>query len=204
MKAVGDMTGQVYGKLTVISKVPSDGKSKLWLCKCECGKTKVVKQENLRTGATRSCGCLMGQCTPPIIIKHNGSRTKLYKVWQEMKYRCNRKDHKFYGYYGARGIQVCEEWFKDFGKFQEWSSVNGYVENAGLEIDRVDNDKGYSPENCRWISHAMNLQNTRRKLVCEIDGKEITLKELSKQLNVTYNKLYCRYKKGLRGSELIA
>ncbi len=86
-------------------------------------------------------------------LKHGMSRTKIYMVWKEMRARCERTTHKQYKSYGGRGITVCDGW-SSFVEFNTWAMANGYVE--GLSIDRVDNDKGYHPDNCEWIHGAVN------------------------------------------------
>lgn len=143
---------------------------------------------------------------PPILIKHgylvNGKREKLYNVWIAMKQRCYNSHDANYMRYGGRGIDVCEEWKNDYGKFRNWCYENGYEQ--GLDLDRRDNDKGYSPENCRFITHRENLLNTHRKLHDVIYGEDITLGEASVKYNLSYKLLYNRYKRGKRGDELVA
>ncbi|MCF6777856.1 hypothetical protein L3V83_14910 [Thiotrichales bacterium 19X7-9] len=97
------------------------------------------------------------------MFKHGFSkrsgRHPLYCVWTDIKKRCNNHNSKIYKYYGERGIKVCDEWSNDFKIFYDWSMLNGYKQ--GLEIDRIDNDKGYSPDNCRFVTTSINLRNRR-------------------------------------------
>ena len=147
-----DMRGQKYGKLTPMEYL---GKS-FWLCQCDCGKTSKVKQGDLKSGHIKSCGCN--------ILKHDFHDDKrfkrLYRIWIGMRRRCNSPKCVDYKSYGAKGIKVCEEW-DDFNNFYFWSINNGYEDVQGnyrdkMSIDRIDSSKGYSPDNCQWISISEN------------------------------------------------
>ena len=135
------------------------------------------------------------------MIKHGDCKTKLYNVWHAAKQRCRCPRDVMYPYYGARGITVCDEW-NDFSVFREWAYKNGYVEGK-VDLDRIDNNSGYRPDNCRFISHRENLCNTRRRLVTESDdGKEETLSEIAIRSGLPYNVIWGRYKRGERGEKL--
>lgn len=195
-----DLTGKRYGQLTVISENRRSEKGKYyWNCICDCGNKKIVDGYELRRGNIKSCGCL--QKIPPIIIKHNMSHSKLYSVWTAMKQRCNNKKDKNYKRYGGRGITVDKRW-KEFEPFMKWAYLNGYVEGE-TDLDRINNDKGYSPENCRFVNHRKNLLNTHRRIHDTIMGEDISISEAAEKYGFTYNCLYRRYKKGIRGDDLI-
>ena len=146
-----DLTGQRFGRLTVIRKdnARSTRKYTYWQCRCDCGKTVVVYGYDLRRGRTVSCGCRK--------VKHDGRYTRLYSIWQGMKKRCSNEHHPFYAYYGGRGICVCPQWEDSFSSFRDWALSNGYKDD--LTIDRIDNNAGYCPDNCQWITAA---ENTRK------------------------------------------
>lgn len=168
MPAFIDLTGQKFGRLTVISlysratkKPPQQTK---WLCKCDCGNEKIASREGLIKGKTNSCGCLRKEITAKRRRIHSKTRTRLYKVWISMKARCNNPNNKRYSSYGGRGITICDEWLHDFQAFYDWATANGYDETANFgqcTIDRIDNDKGYSPDNCRWVTMAEQNKNKR-------------------------------------------
>lgn len=128
---------------------------------------------------------------------HNYPR--LYKIWCDMKYRCNNKNAINYKSYGGRGIKICKEWL-EFPAFCKWALENGYSDN--LTLDRKDNDKGYSADNCRWATKKEQSNNTSKNTIYEYDGESHTLSEWSDIYNVNYDTIVTRYSKGKRGKEL--
>lgn len=158
-----DITGQRFGRLVVIGRAGhSKNRRVLWNCQCDCGQRRVVAGVSLRRGDTKSCGCLSREITGDVHRKHGKSRTPLYTVWKGMMTRCglmgkpNKQEVKNYV---NRGITVCEEW-RVFENFERWALANGYAK--GLELDRRDNDKGYCPENCHFVTDKQNTRNRRR------------------------------------------
>lgn len=153
-----DMTGDTFGRLTVISKHgnrPTGGV--IWRCLCTCGKETTVSANKLRRGKASSCGCSKMESR----TKHGQSGTALYKVWTGMKQRCANPLTKHYGCYGGRGIGVCDSW-SEFAPFFDWACKSGY--EPGLTIDRIDCNLGYSPINCRWVSQKDQALNMRRTM----------------------------------------
>lgn len=142
-----------FGELTTIKPVGHDkSRNIVWLCKCNCGKSCTVSSNSLIRGKVKSCGCLK--------YKHGYTGTRLHEIWHSMKQRCNNPNHINYRHYGGRGIKICEEWDTNFIAFKDWAISNGYTEE--LEIDRINNNEGYSPNNCRWVSHKVNCNNRNR------------------------------------------
>lgn len=153
-----DLTGMRFGKLTVLCRADrndSHGKP-IWTCSCDCGTIKDVSSTSLRNG-TKSCGRCKSNVTPLFVREH---KNRLYHAWSEMRRRCNGKATNRQ-YYGGKGISYCSEW-EDFDVFAMWAIDNGYLD--GLEIDRIDSDKDYSPENCRWVTHKQNSRNRKAKV----------------------------------------
>jgi len=159
-----DLTGQRFGKLSVIQRAGSDKKGNaLWLCKCDCGNTKALLGWVLRRGKAKSCGCLHSETISKINSQqkrtHGETHTRLYNIWRSMRARCYNTSHRFYKHYGGRGIAVCDEWRNSYEAFRDWAFSNGYTPD--LTIDRKDNDGNYEPQNCHWAT--MSDQNRNRR-----------------------------------------
>ena len=185
---IKDLTGQKFGKLTVIEYLGIFNHKARFECICECGNTKVVTGVHLRNGHVRSCGCLaknnMNQTT------HGLSNHPLYNVWQGIKARCNCNTDKHYKFYGGRGISICDEWKNDFKAFYDWSMSHGY--QKGVMLDRIDNDLGYSPDNCRWVNSKIQNNNRRNNILIRFNGKTQTLAQWSDEINIKMTTLYNR------------
>lgn len=196
MTAYKDETGNRYGRLLVMSK--ADGMRRVsWKCKCDCGNTVIVPGIQLRCGKTKSCGCLHKEITAKKnaerLTKHGDARTRLYGIFIGMHKRCEKKYHTAYGEYGGRNIKVCDEW-SDYSTFKEWALENGYSDS--LTIDRIDNNKGYSPDNCRWSTMKEQSNNKRSSRIIECNGERHTVAEWSEILNIPYVRIAQRLRRG--------
>lgn len=182
-----DLVDREFGMLKVISEAEhkrnSCGKSiRMWNCKCECGRLKILSTRELTSGNTKSCGNHKGELVAKNNITHGLSKTKLYRVWRGMKERCFKENNSSYKDYGGRGITVCDEWLHDFQAFYDWAMANGYKEN--LTIERKDVNGDYCPENCTWIPQNEQSRNKTNCHYIEYKGEVKTLSEWSRELHV--------------------
>ena len=133
-----------------------------YLCKCDCGIFTVSRGDHLKTGRIRSCGCWHSELAEKHaklnFSTHGDSKTKLYAVWAQMRYRCRNQTNRQYKYYGKRGIRVCPEWKDSYLPFKTWALKNGYQKH--LTIDRIDNDGNYEPSNCQFIARSEHSRKT--------------------------------------------
>lgn len=184
MIRIKDLTGQKFNRLTAISFAGKDSSNNArWLFKCDCGNTVECRGSEVSRGTTKSCGCLVSEKTKESNTTHNMSRTRTYKTWISMRSRCNNPTDKFYEYYGARGITVCKEWDESFEVF--YSDMGDQPD--GLSIDRIDNNKGYSKENCRWATSETQQRNKRNSKYWYIDGVRYdSHTQAAKELGVGY------------------
>lgn len=153
--------GQCFGALKIISSYYELTKYKHWkhLCLCECGKETLQSGVHLKTGAVISCGCVKNKNNSTRMTTHGKTGTRTYKIWKGMKKRCLNKNDHSYNNYGARGITVCNEWANDFQRF-----INDMgLAPSGKSIDRINNDLGYSKNNCRWADDFTQARNRRKK-----------------------------------------
>lgn len=166
------------GKLTVIREVdklilPSGQKNRAFLCKCDCGNEKIVRLVHLNHKRILSCGCSKN-------TRNGRGNTRLCKIWRAMNYRCG-KGYTDKHLYFDKGITVCDEWEYNYFAFENWSLSNGYEKT--LQIDRRDNSKGYSPDNCRWVTSQINCNNRDVTTYVNYNGSKVSLKILLKELN---------------------
>jgi hypothetical protein len=155
-------------------KETSGQKEHLAIYECPfCGERFRSRVRAVDGGHTKSCGCIQKERVRDAVLKHGLYKTRLYRIYNNMKARCYRKSHPNYYRYGGRGITMCDEWKNDFMSFYNWSMANGYADD--LTVDREDNDGGYGPDNCRWVSRLVNGQNKGKK-GCNTSGYKGVLK----------------------------
>lgn len=170
--------GERYGRLTVIKEMartyqPSGQFQRVFLCKCDCGNEKSIRLSHLRFDRVRSCGCMTGE-------QHRDSKSSIYNKWRGIKNRCYAESYSEYRYYGGKGIKMCDEWKNSYLKFKEWVIQNGY--EPGLQIDRINSDLDYCPENCRLVTPAENSLNKSNTLIVNYNGIEKPLLSILREL----------------------
>jgi len=207
-----DMTGYRCGRLTVVGKAPKTQSSRMrWLCLCDCGKLIDVDANNLRTGHTKSCGCIRKPKEKAKSHKFddyeyytkiigNDDYTHLRSAWGAMWRRCKSNYHCHEIYYD-RGISVCNEW-ETFRNFADWAINNGHSKE--LTLDRIDNDKGYCPDNCRWVTQKVQQNNKRNNIIIEYMGRTQTLKQWCEELNLPYGTIKARRRNGWKLPQLFS
>ena len=201
-----DMTGQRFGRLTVVERVgiaPSG--HALWLCECDCGNRHTVSSNQLKSG-TKSCGCLQKERATFAAKKRKCAQFhkkydigkdnyRLRQCYKDMVNRCYKVNNKNYKNYGYRGIKVCSEWLNDFYSFRDWALTNGYADD--LTLDRINVDENYAPSNCRWVTPKAQNNNRRNNVVVTYNGETMTLHELSERYtDVGYKTLWARINAG--------
>lgn len=186
-----DLTGRRFGRLTVVALAGiSKGRNAIWLCRCDCGKEVEVQSRNLKSGRSKSCGCLKLD----LLNKHGMSKTRLYSEWHGIKVRCLNEQDAHYPNYGGRGITVCPEWVDSFEAFRDWALANGYRDD--LTIERKDNDGPYSPDNCRWATPKEQHNNKRSNRLITFNGETHTVTEWAAITGIDRHALYSRLKRG--------
>lgn len=168
-----NLVGQRFGRLVVLSRAPRGTRKSrriVWNCVCDCGGAAVVGGDSLKSGRSKSCGCLSVETAKKVHTKHGnasgGGVTPEYQAWVNMRARCSGVQAKCWKNYGGRGISVSREWESDFEAFL---GCVGPRPGAGYELDRIDNDKGYYPGNVRWATKSENNKNRRSRAQVEAD-----------------------------------
>ena len=197
-----DITGNRYGMLEVIEQHGFTEKNKygqrhsIWYCKCECGNYVERTIDVLKKGKS-SCGCKQIKNLQNMSLKnktHNMSKTRLYRIYKGMINRCYYKSCERYKAYGGRGINICDEWKNDNKSFFKWALENGYSES--LTIDRINNDLGYCPNNCRWVTNEQQYKNKRQNIMITYSGITLCASDWSKKTGINAQTIRWRYKKG--------
>lgn len=183
-----EFVGKRFGRLIVDSRDFSDKSTTRFNCTCDCGNKVKVLIRNLSHKITASCGCYARDKAAEAITKHGLSHHPLYHTWNGMIQRCHNPNAPNYKYYGARGISVCEEWRDSIHNFVEWANSNGHRE--GLTLDRIDNNKGYSPDNCRW---ATVTEQNRNQSTTKLDLEKVNKIRNDTRPNVIIAKEYDIY-----------
>lgn len=194
------LIGKKFNRLTVVKRViKNNDKHIYYLCKCDCGGEKIVRQDHLSRNNIVSCGCYNREQSSIRCkylgkqnVKHNLSHSRLYRIYAQIKTRCYNAKSPNFKYYGARGIKVCNEWLGENGflNFYNWATNNGYDEN--LSIDRINVDRNYEPSNCKWSDNVEQANNKRNNHYVFYKGNKVTISQLSRMIKINRDVLYDR------------
>lgn len=203
-----DLTGRRFGRLTVLSFARCRGTSGrshiVWQCQCDCGEMKQTRANNLLSGDTNSCGCLVKEgCATKHGMARKINRSPEYKIWCSMKDRCGNPKNKHFNRYGGRGVRVCDEWINDFERFY---ADLGSRPSPKHSLDRRDNDGNYEPNNCRWATGSEQAKNRppSKKPSRMIRFNGVALADRAQELGISPTTVLRRFKRGIRGDELFA
>lgn len=177
--------GDTYSQLTVIAAAPRKNGRNYFQCRCSCGNTLAVEKHKLVSGHTRSCGCYKIRLIKERSITHGRSRSRVYGIWIQMRDRCNNPENNNYSRYGGRGITVCERWENNFDAF-----LNDMGEPpTEYQLERIDNNGPYSPDNCRWATHQEQCNNRTTTLYFTYKGMNKSAAEWAREVGMGYNTL---------------
>lgn len=175
-----DLVGTKSGRLSIVAFAGRSGKSTLWECECECGNRCVKSSHDIRQGGVQSCGCLFADT----ITKHGLSKSPEYTAWEAMVQRCRNPNNPGYKNYGGRGIAVCDQWVGP-GGFERFLAAVGRRPGNGFSIDRINNELGYEPGNCRWATKREQLANRRCALLMRVGGEMLGVDDLCKRMAIS-------------------
>lgn len=201
MPVLKNLIGQRFNMLTVISKDPQldSYKCRQWICQCDCGKIVKLRTGKLTSNTIKSCGCWRVN-RRKLTANYNFTTTE-FRSYGSMKTRCYNTNHLYYKHYGGRGIKVCDRWLNSFENFL---ADMGKKPSPKHSIERIDNNKGYSPENCKWATPIEQSNNKRTNIVVWINGCGRTVSEWAKIAGVDRKTVANRIKNGVIGVALLA
>ncbi len=214
---VKDLAGQRYSRLIVLGYVGNhqlaNGRNRpRFLCQCDCGGTAVLQAQTLISGYAKSCGCYQREVASKTAKRlraeglfrigghkrHGLSHTSIHNIWSGIRERCRNANSAGFKRYGGRGIDMCDRWYDSFEAFYEDMGPRP----AGMSVDRIDNDKGYSPENCRWATVSEQAQNTSKNTIVEYNGESMALAEAARRSGVKRGTIKARIERGLTGARV--
>lgn len=202
-----NICGLRFARLFVTARGSNSARgSARWWCRCVCGQNVLVRGSDLRNGSAKSCGCYRSEqmtegrnALHVTIRKHGLGDSQEYDIWKGIMRRCYDRRQVHYADYGGRGIAVCER----------WHDVVNFVADMGprpqnTSIERIDNNRGYEPGNCRWATRTEQARNTRANVCTEIDGRRMCLAEVAELSGISRAQITRRFRAGLRGADLVA
>ena len=193
-----DLRARKYGRLSVIGRFDVRDKTTRWECLCECGNVRIVRSYALQSGHSQSCGCLSREINQRKMLKHGQTKSKYteatseYSTWRGIIQRCTNPKNNHYDRYGGRGITICDKWRHDFSAF----FADMGEKPQGTTIDRIDNNKGYEPGNCRWADKKTQQNNLSNNIVITYGGLTMTLPMWADKTGIANSCLAARIRRG--------
>ncbi len=182
-----DLTGRTFGRWRVLSKSATKlyANHIAYICRCNCGTERLVSGSLLKRHKSQSCGCAFVEGAAKSQLKHGLTTHRLKGTWRSMKERCCNPNHAAYARYGGRGIGVCERWMS----LETFIKDNEPLARPGLTLDRINNDAGYSPDNCRWVEPREQMRNRATTVWIEHQGRRQTMTDWAAELGITLHAL---------------
>lgn len=200
MPKLVEMVGKKYNRLTVSQKYSTDNRGEvLWKCICDCGNEIVALGGNIRSGGTKSCGCLNNERIGDLRRSHNMAKSRIFRIWTGIRKRCNNCKDKSYKHYGGRGINICKRWNIFLNFYNDMK--DGYKDN--LTIERINVNGNYEPINCIWATAKQQARNKRNNVLITFNGKSLTKSEWSDISGTGRDTIAWRIKKGWNTGEAI-
>jgi len=200
MPKLNDLTGKRFGRLVVVGRISRYSNRVHWKCKCDCGRTTVVRASNLSSHAIVSCGCYHTQELAFRLTTHGLSRSPEYRIWRGLISRCNNRRNAVFTHYGGRGIKVCKRWLK----FENFYVDMGNRPSRRHSIDRIDNNGNYTPKNCRWATRKQQANNARSNHRLRHNGKSMTISQWSDETGISRSAIHGRIKMGWGVARLLS
>lgn len=193
MKAI-DITGKTFGRLTAIKRVGTnkDGRP-IWLFKCSCGNERTINSKDVRSGHSKSCGCLASELLVKRNYRHGKAKSREYKIWAGVKKRVTTGNSLNRKYYLEKGITMCDRWFNSFEAFID---DMGEAPSNEHQIDRIDPNGNYEPANCRWVTRIEQMNNTTNNRWYTINGRTLTQEQWGREVGINGSIISKRIRRG--------
>lgn len=197
-----DLTGRRFGRWDVVGRSENDAQGKpRWLCRCECGRERLVRSAPLRSGKSLSCGCFAKEETSARSRKHGQTNTREWETWHRMKQRCYDANADRFQFYGGRGIRVCKRWLDSF---QNFYADMGPRPGNGYSIERIDVDGNYEPSNCRWATTREQNRNKRTNVLITAFGRTQLASDWAREAGVSQTTIRDRLRRGLPAEKAVS
>jgi hypothetical protein len=191
MPKIKPMIGIKYNRLTALKEVRMGNRGMIYLFQCDCGNQKELCSSAVRGGHSKSCGCFRVEITSKRNTTHGSINSSSYQTWQAMKTRCLNPNSPSYKNYGDRNITICDKWMSFEGFFEDMGE-----RPYGYSLDRIDNNKGYSKDNCRWATTAEQNRNTRQNKFLTKNGKTMCMRDWANETGIPYPTIQDRVRRG--------